>query len=110
MSETMLKLADERVIADCVEHMGHVQSQIWRLHDYAAHEVANDRGFRGVFAVLRPALQDLVSATESVAGRFSANYGEVIGALEQSARALRVCDEMVDVELARLGSPVERGR
>jgi hypothetical protein len=102
MSETVLKLAEERVIADCVEHMGRVQRQIWWLHEYAEGEVARKEGFRGVFAILQPALDDLAVATGTVAGRFSEHYGEVIGALEQSARALRVCDEVVDVELARL--------
>lgn len=106
----MLRLADERVIAECVEHMSHVKRQIWWLHEYAEREVASDAGFRGVFAVLRPALQDLASATGMVADRFADNYGEVIGALEQSARALRVCDEMVDLELICLARRLEGSR
>jgi hypothetical protein len=110
MSETVLKQADERVIAGCVDQMTQVQHQIWMLHRYAEQEVACDAGFRGVFAVLRPALVELTAATREVADRFAADYGAVIGAVEQSARALRGCDEQIDVELRRLAARMDAPR
>lgn len=110
MSDTVLWLAEERVIAGCVDQMSRIQQQIWQLHAYAEQEVANESGFRGVFSALRPALEDLTVATREVADRFGVRYGEVIGAMEQSARALRVCDEMVDVDFVRLATTTEAGR
>jgi hypothetical protein len=108
MSEAVLKLADEGAIAACLEAMERVQQQIWFLHDYAAREVANQDGFRGVFALLCPALDDLASSTHAVAERFSTNYGAVIESLAAAALSLRACDGLVDAEFAtvvgRLGS------
>lgn len=102
MSDTVLRLAEEPAIAGCVEQMGQVQEQIWLLHTFAEQEVASEAGFRGVFAALRPALADLTAATREVAEHFASSYGEVIGAVEQSARGMRVCDDIVDDDFRRL--------
>ena len=102
-----LVLAEEQIIAECLEQMRHVQRQIWLLHRYAEHHVASPVGFRGVFEVLRPALGELASATGLVADRFSSSYGEVIETLDAAARALRTSDELVDADFARLARRVE---
>ena len=102
MPEVGLVLAQEEIIAGCLEQMRHLQRQIWLLQRYAEHQVASPVGFRGVFEVLRPALGELTSATEVMARRFSSGYGEVIETLDAAARSLRTCDELIDAEFARL--------
>ncbi|MGL5824367.1 MAG: hypothetical protein ACRCYU_05950 [Nocardioides sp.] len=105
-----IQLADESAIADYVEGMERIRQQIWWLHDYAAREVANEAGFRGLFAALRPALDELTSGSRAVAEHFSSAYGAVISAVEEATASLRACDSAVNAELSGLARRVESAR